>query len=78
MLVFVHRLGKKPSMFLQESKTLFERLHIQPMNDLWIHYIPDAPRTTLPFFTHSTWGGVERFNYFVAYLFTFLCVLGRL
>eukprot|EP00249_Psilotum_nudum_P002947 c16244_g1_i1 orf=3-227(-) len=35
ILVFVHRLGKRPNVFLSDSKPLFERLHIQSLDDLW-------------------------------------------
>ncbi|MCO5570031.1 hypothetical protein L7F22_023745 [Adiantum nelumboides] len=73
LLVFARRTGCCPSMFLEESSSHFHKLQIDPLSDLWVHFLLERNRLTKPSFSTTWCGGLQRSPMFLLYVLELLC-----
>lgn len=60
-------------MFLQESSSHFSKLQIDPLSDLWVHFLPERNRLTKPS-SSTTWrGGLQKSPMFLLSILELLC-----
>lgn len=78
VLLFVHRVGALPTMYMKESKSFFDSLSLSAISDCWPHYMPEAKRTLDPHGRRLVRGAVEKSCAFMACILAMCCAPGRM
>ncbi|MCO5571702.1 hypothetical protein L7F22_025449 [Adiantum nelumboides] len=70
--------GCCPPMFLEESSSHFHKLQIDPLSDLWAHFLLEGNILTKPSFSTTWRGGLQRSPMFLLCVLELLCPPSRL